>query len=186
MRPDFRLVVEKAKAAAAEFAGVPDAAQFLVIVLQNSGNPKDAREALRVLLDQHLDGESFARAAGLAPSLTSLVGKEAADPALEKMAKSKNAKVRGWAAFARHQGTIATADRGSSGYATARAELQKAAEDAGDEQLAAEVRTAIDLREKFGVGNTAPDIQGIDLLGVSLKLSDYKGKVVLLDFWGDW
>ena len=35
-------------------------------------------------------------------------------------------------------------------------------------------------------GEVAPDIRGVDLDGVAFKLSDYKGKVVLLDFWGDW
>jgi hypothetical protein len=36
------------------------------------------------------------------------------------------------------------------------------------------------------VGKMAPPIKGLDLNGKSLKLSDYKGKVVLLDFWGNW
>ncbi len=36
------------------------------------------------------------------------------------------------------------------------------------------------------VGETAPDIVGPDIYGKKLKLSDYKGKVVLLDFWGNW
>jgi peroxiredoxin len=34
------------------------------------------------------------------------------------------------------------------------------------------------------VGKLAPQIQGQDLQGKPLKLSDYRGKVVLLDFWG--
>jgi hypothetical protein len=36
------------------------------------------------------------------------------------------------------------------------------------------------------VGKVAPDIAGEDLDGVKFKLSDYRGKVVVLDFWGDW
>lgn len=36
------------------------------------------------------------------------------------------------------------------------------------------------------VGAVAPDIEGEDIDGVEFKLSDYRGKVVLLDFWGDW
>ena len=32
----------------------------------------------------------------------------------------------------------------------------------------------------------APDIRGVDLDGVAFQLSDYKGKVVFLWFWGDW
>ena len=36
------------------------------------------------------------------------------------------------------------------------------------------------------VGKKAPEISGPDTDGVKFKLSDYKGKVVLLDFWGNW
>ena len=36
------------------------------------------------------------------------------------------------------------------------------------------------------VGESAPEIEGKDLDGVAFKLSDYRGKVVLLDFWGNW
>ena len=38
----------------------------------------------------------------------------------------------------------------------------------------------------LAVGKPAPEIDGEDLAGVSFKLSDYLGKVVMLDFWGDW
>lgn len=36
------------------------------------------------------------------------------------------------------------------------------------------------------IGKVAPDIEGADLDEVDFKLSDYRGKVVVLDFWGDW
>ena len=36
------------------------------------------------------------------------------------------------------------------------------------------------------IGMVAPEIQGEDEDGVAFKLSDYRGKVVLLDFWGHW
>jgi cytochrome oxidase Cu insertion factor (SCO1/SenC/PrrC family) len=36
------------------------------------------------------------------------------------------------------------------------------------------------------VGKPAPEITGSDQDGNSLKLSDYRGKVVLLDFWASW
>jgi hypothetical protein len=38
----------------------------------------------------------------------------------------------------------------------------------------------------LGPGRAAPDIEGEDTDGKAFKLSDYKGKVVLLDFWGHW
>lgn len=39
---------------------------------------------------------------------------------------------------------------------------------------------------KIGVGNPAPDVEGIDLDGKKIKLSSYQGKVVLFDFWATW
>ncbi len=36
------------------------------------------------------------------------------------------------------------------------------------------------------IGMQVPDIEGADLDGVDFKLSDYRGKVVMLDFWGNW
>ena len=35
-------------------------------------------------------------------------------------------------------------------------------------------------------GQTAPEIKGKDVKGKPMKLSDYRGKVVVLDFFGDW
>ncbi len=36
------------------------------------------------------------------------------------------------------------------------------------------------------VNKEAPSIEGPDLDGKDFKLSDYRGKVVMLDFWGHW
>ena len=36
------------------------------------------------------------------------------------------------------------------------------------------------------VGDKVPEITGPDTDGVVFKLSDYKGKLILIDFWGDW
>ncbi len=36
------------------------------------------------------------------------------------------------------------------------------------------------------VGDLAPEIEGEDLEGKKLKLSDYRGKVVFLQFWSYW
>ena len=41
-------------------------------------------------------------------------------------------------------------------------------------------------QDNFAIGDLAPDIHGEDLDEVAFSLSDYRGKVVVLDFWGDW
>ncbi|MFT4514651.1 MAG: hypothetical protein ACI89X_001194 [Planctomycetota bacterium] len=46
-------------------------------------------------------------------------------------------------------------------------------------------RALFELRN-LTIGKVAPDIIGEDIDGTGLKLSDYRGKVVVIDFWGDW
>jgi hypothetical protein len=41
-------------------------------------------------------------------------------------------------------------------------------------------------RKHLQVGLAAPEVEAADTQGVAFKLSDYRGKVVLLDFWGNW
>lgn len=55
-----------------------------------------------------------------------------------------------------------------------------------DAPPADDTATASDVTVGFEVGNQAPEITGEDIDGVAFKLSDYRGKVVVLDFWGDW
>jgi hypothetical protein len=52
--------------------------------------------------------------------------------------------------------------------------------------LAEKAKKELDEMKVRGIGKPAPEISGSDLDGKAFKLSDYKGKVVLLDFWGFW
>jgi peroxiredoxin len=45
-------------------------------------------------------------------------------------------------------------------------------------------RLAVEIR--LGVGRVAPDIDGQDIDGRPMRLSDYRGKAVVLKFWGTW
>jgi len=54
-----------------------------------------------------------------------------------------------------------------------------------DAMKAAASRTKF-MVNSLSVGQVAPDITGKDLDGVEFSLSDYRGKVVLLTFSGDW
>jgi hypothetical protein len=49
-------------------------------------------------------------------------------------------------------------------------------------------RAGADLFEmrNLAIGNVAPEITGEDIFGKELKLSDFKGRVVVVDFWGHW
>lgn len=55
----------------------------------------------------------------------------------------------------------------------------------GEKIAAAADKDLFELRH-LSVGKRAPEIEGEDVDGNKFRLSDYKGKVVLLDFWGHW
>ena len=52
--------------------------------------------------------------------------------------------------------------------------------------LGEESEARLDDMFNLALGKPAPEIEGVDLDGKPLKLSDYKGKVVVLVFWGTW
>jgi len=55
-----------------------------------------------------------------------------------------------------------------------------------DKDLGATAKDDLFELRNLAVGKVAPEIEGKDVDGRSFKLSDYRGKVVLLDFWGFW
>lgn len=74
------------------------------------------------------------------------------------------------------------------------AQLKSIAEEYGDVEHDGELISdtigskikMLETRANVAVGKVAPDIEGPDIDDVEFKLSDYRGKVVMLDFWGDW
>ena len=98
---------------------------------------------------------------------------------------SSHTKVKAQALFNR----AAVLSRGGSSpekLARAKADYQQVIEISTDENLVSRAKGAIYEAENLAIGMTAPEIAAADLDGVEFKLSDYRGKVVMLDFWGDW
>lgn len=58
--------------------------------------------------------------------------------------------------------------------------------DSGRGTLAKTAEAELYEIRNLAVGKPAPEIAGTDTDGKAFKLSDYKGKVVVVDFWGDW
>jgi hypothetical protein len=56
----------------------------------------------------------------------------------------------------------------------------------GEQRLGDAAKGQLFEIRNLGIGKTAPDIEGDDLDGTPFKLSDYRGKVVVIDFWGNW
>ncbi|MDA1265603.1 MAG: redoxin domain-containing protein [Planctomycetota bacterium] len=69
--------------------------------------------------------------------------------------------------------------------------LERAARDFGDVELgpgtvAARAQSELHELRHLGIGKVAPDMQGVDQEGAPIKLSDQRGKVVLLYFWSEY
>jgi len=114
-------------------------------------------------------------------------GVEVHADALRKIVETNpNPTIKGYAAFALGQNLV-NHDKS--------AEAQKVFEDVvakygdvkgGRGTLAEAAKGQLHEIRDLAVGKVAPEIEGQDVEGHPLKLSDYRGKVVVLDFWGDW
>jgi hypothetical protein len=151
-----------------------------------------AQRALTTLVSQYLDSASLAALPDLLYN-THELGKTRCKEALEKLLSGSP-----------HRSVQAGAQ-----FALAKDLIEGAGEDA---QMRAEARRLfLDLKERFAdlntpgnrsyakladgflfeiehlqVGMTAPDFEALDEFGESWKLSDYRGQVVVIDFWGFW
>ncbi len=56
----------------------------------------------------------------------------------------------------------------------------------GGRPVAKRIEGKVNAMTKLAIGKEAPEIVGADVDGKPMKLSDYRGKVVVLDFWGHW
>jgi hypothetical protein len=54
------------------------------------------------------------------------------------------------------------------------------------ETIGASAEAELFEMHNLAIGKVAPDIAGEDINGKPMKLSEFRGKVVTLDFWGDW
>ena len=56
----------------------------------------------------------------------------------------------------------------------------------GDERIADLARSELHELRDLAIGRTAPNIHGEDVDGLAFSLDPYRGRVVVLDFWGNW
>ena len=108
--------------------------------------------------------------------------------------KNKSHEVQAYACLSLAQTLKQQGERGGTNDVPAEKMSQEAEQlfervvnDYGDVKTPAESAGSelFELRN-LAIGKVAPEIEGEDLDGQSFKLSDYRGKVVMLDFWGNW
>lgn len=145
-------------------------------------NLEQRKEICSILLSDHKDSKVLGK---LAQSYAySRQGGEA--ELREIAAKAGDLKVRQGATYYLASRLAKNADTKAEGVAM----MKKLAATPGIEEsnpkLLAQLKGQILVAEKLGIGCEAPDIVGTDHEDKEFKLSDYRGQVVLLDFWGIW
>jgi thiol-disulfide isomerase/thioredoxin len=187
--------VELAEEGKRDEAGL-DAALFAIKLLgkyQITGNDMD--KAGDIILRNHIDSPK------IAPALAYMVDVGPTGLAfLETVVdKATNAEVKGLALYYNALALDGRAGRneGRASDEIITKERLKAAEliekavrlapdvKVGDQTLAKAAAVEL-ISLKIGVGNPVPEIEGTDLDGKKVKLSSYRGKVVLFDFWATW
>ena len=174
---------------AEEHRNTPQAVQALALALPLNGRDMVLQKQIQDrLVEDHIDDK------GLVPAISAL-SRDA--KVLKRLTEeSKSREVRGVASYydvQRLKGRGLT-EKNADAVIPAMEKIQK---DYGDvELLQAGGRSQGKLgklieNELFSfrnlrIGKEAPEIAAADLDGVEFKLSDYRGKVVVLDFWGDW
>ncbi|HZN63239.1 MAG TPA: TlpA disulfide reductase family protein [Planctomycetota bacterium] len=173
----FRELADRAR-------GTEGGADALIEILRLARHAPDGRaagDAVQRLVKEHLASPSMERLANLLGNGTGATLGEVRRRALEAIQdRSTLAKPKAAALF------ILAVEEMTRDEAASRAMLNRLTHEFGETQYAAMAdRTLFEL-DHLQVGRIAPDFEATDEKGQAYKLSDYRGKVTVIDFWGSW
>jgi hypothetical protein len=163
------------------------------IVTQGQGGTSVADEAIDALIADHADNPQLGQ---ICYSMMYAIN-DSGERFLEGAMESPHREVQGIATYC-----LAMLKKNRSEYGASPDDAPKLAEESEKllEKVVAEFGdvqgyqgSLADMAERdlfevrhLAIGKTAPEIVGQDIDGVEFKLSDYRGRVVVLDFWGSW
>ncbi len=181
-RPDVAGFVTRFQAGAKQHASTPTAADFLYWVVMNGRRQRVAvEEAVDTLVDHHLASKKMWLLAGNYVYFQRHLGVERTLEALDAIIDgSPHKEAVAEALYSRWQ-VLRRQDPEE-----AEKVLSKLKRTAPDSIPALRLNGQDFVRERLQIGMVAPDIVGEDIDAIPFKLSDYRGKVVVIDFWGDW
>ncbi len=188
--PEFQAVAREAK-------GTEVAAKAWMRVAEiaaDFGRKPDAIEALDTLMEAHIASPALESLPGLVSRrLGSFLGKEKTEKTLRTLIeKSPHKTIQAASMFTVASSIVkdkkATPERTAEARALM-AKLQKeyvGVVDSRKQDFAAQAEAVLFEMDFLQIGKVAPDFEVTDENGVKFKLSDYRGKVVVVDFWGNW
>lgn len=164
------------------------AMQMLNVIMTGTAKPMMQGEAASLLVKNFGDSEKLG---SLAMSMASRF-RGAPSPQIiqflrDVLDNSTNDNVSGPVTYALGKMLMVGSDTKDEGIKLLKSIPKKFAKvKVGRSSLADMVAGEIFELEHLQIGMDVPDIEGEDVDGVEFKLSDYKGKVIVIDFWGDW
>jgi thiol-disulfide isomerase/thioredoxin len=178
---------QKALALAKAHPKDPVAEDALVFVCSLPGESPLAPQALDLFLRNHAGSDK------LLPVLQRLAGRNDGEAILRRVHTDKSAgkaaqlQAGFFLADILREKDEPTAEQTQEAEALLAAVIDQAKHVKGvPDRLVKQAEANLTAIRKFSIGKTAPDAQSTDLDGKAVKLSDYKGKVVVLDFWATW
>ena len=177
------LFLPRFEMAAKKYAGTEDAVPFLSWIVFNFQEDKTrVNRVIDEVLDHHIESPQLVKFIGF-ESLRATMGEERAAELKGRIIAQGHPEVK---VFILYWWGLYTLLREPNAKAKEAAleDLRQVVKLGGEWAESAE--GLLFERENLQIGMVAPDIVGDDLDGVEFKLSDYRGKVVVLDFWGDW
>jgi hypothetical protein len=195
--PRFLELGRRAGATEAGARALLKALQYPNALERAPGAPPPTLEVGELLVERFPDSPILARSMYRLGGLRWQAGSDAAEALLRRLLeRSTNADVKSAATFELAQvlmEPLYPPDTVSSTVATPRADtaparalLESLQRDWPASDAAAQAKGFLFELDHLQVGMVAPDVEATDQDGVAFKLSDYRGKVVLLVFWGFW
>jgi hypothetical protein len=173
----FQDLAERAK-------GTEGGASALFEIFQlapRAGKAAEARKAVETLVANHIASPTMEKLASSMRYASYQIGEPAVVAALKAIEeKSPHAKAKAAALF-----TYSTVIM-EKNATEAKAGFERLKKDFADSPYAARADAFLFEAENLQVGQVAPDFEAKDEMGVAWKLSDYRGKVTVIDFWGFW
>jgi hypothetical protein len=164
----------------------PAAAKLLGWVSNNAvyGAPKASEKATKLLFEKFVNDDALA-------AVCQHIGNRGGNPDVaigqlrSVLGKSDNKKVLASATFGL---AMLLKEKDANTQKEAETLFEKVLKDYANDNAAVANQAKSELSEMrlLGIGKNLPEIEGKDLQDKDFKISDYRGKVVLLDFWGFW
>jgi hypothetical protein len=186
VRPDAKGFGERALQLADQFAG-EEGLPFLVFASNSFADETVQKGVLERAQKRHLKSKNLGDIIENAMMLSRFAGQDETRAFFDRViAESPHQMPRAWAMYWEAMDVQRNKKASDEDKSKAAARLVEAAQLAAGTELGDRIAAPAFEKEHLQIGMEVPNIVGADLDGAAFELKDYRGKVVVLDFWGFW